>query len=432
MEINNTTDNNNNNCNNKNINYINSPNVNMVNKGCNNHEEESGRGKKSDCLTGSELESSAAPLLDHPQCTFGSTASSRSTTTTTTTTDNNKNNNNNPSSPLSQSEIVIQRYEDFLSRCGDRDTFSEIVYIPENKKLVIDSREYTVGRKLGDGKNGQVIRIYDANKKGYALKSVKSLNEAQREFFALNYLADVNSVANLALNDIFRFNKCYYLVLELYDGDLVDYLNKNSKGFGQAQAVALFRKILQTVKPVHEKGMYNADQKLDNILFRDRGSGVLPDIVVADFGGFNPHAANAVSGYGNNHFGTESHWVPEQCGRVPCDRQRAEIFQLGVLFFYMLTSSLPFGLSAKNSGKDSAYRKLCENFDFDEEHGLSDDLSVTLKKWIEEEKNADLSISDDLWFLISRMMHPNPIKRASLSELLDIIESLNTTLTEPC
>ena len=100
----------------------------------------------------------------------------------------------------------------------------------------------------------------------------------------------------------------------------------------------------------------------------------------------------------------------------------------------MLTSSLPFGSSAKNSGKDSAYKKLC-GFDFDEEQeeqGLSDDFSVTLKKWIEEEKNADLSISDDLWFLISRMMHPNPIKRASLSELLDLIESLNTTLTEPC
>ena len=406
------TDYNNKNYNNNNINNINSPN----DKCCHDLEEGSG-----------SLESASSSPLLVAQCTVGLTASSSSSSfssssfTTTSTT-----------SPLSQCEIVTQQYEDYLSRCADRDTFPEIVYSPQNKSLVIDSREYTVGRKLGDGKNGQVIRIYDANKKGYALKSIKSLHEAQREFFALSYLANVQSVANLALRDIFRFNKCYYLVLEQYDGDLVDYLNKNSNGFDHAKAVALFRKILQTVKPVHEKGMYNADQKLDNILFRNRESGELPDLWVADFGGFNPQAANAESGCGNNHFGTESCWAPEQCGRIPCDRQRAEIFQLGVLFFHMLTSKLPFGLSAKNSGQDSVYRKLCE-FDFDEEHtSRLSEFSVTLKKWIEETQNECMSISDDLWFFISRMMHPNPEKRATLSELLDLIlpicESLNIIL----
>lgn len=346
-----------------------------------------------------------------------------------------------------QSTIFEQLRDDCKSNIFGEMSVDEI-----NRIVTIDFEQYTIERQLGsESKNGYVHCIKNTKtSKLYALKGINDLNEARRELFALRSLRDVRGVSKLAKQQLYflSHNSCssavlllgdakYFLVSVLYKCDLTDYI-KSHPALPLSDKIILFYRILLALTEVRRLGFHNADLKPDNILLfesqNENGINVL-DIAITDFGDFNPN-----SYLSNNTFGTESSIAPEQASSSPCNRFKAEIWQLGVMFYTLLYSELPFGeapiqryydeylvltFSINSRFSDPIYKAIC-SYDFVKNQDPLN-FARSLKGCFGRMKNLNFDsnpYSDKLWWILSRMMHPNPENRATLNELVGMIEQI--------
>ncbi|MCZ6691517.1 MAG: protein kinase [Planctomycetota bacterium] len=138
-----------------------------------------------------------------------------------------------------------------------------------------------------------------------------------------------------------------YLILEYIDGgSLRDQIDKEGR-FPVARALEIAADTMRILVGAHAKGITHGDIKPENILMESTGKVLLADFglsqMMQEAAQDGDLAASLFTQQGEGIQGTIAYMSPEQKDpRRPVDH-RTDIYSLGLVFFEMLTGSLPEG-----------------------------------------------------------------------------------------
>lgn len=153
----------------------------------------------------------------------------------------------------------------------------------------------------------------------------------QREATIVGQLSHPNIVA---IYDIGRHEDLNYIAMDyLPNGSVHD---RMSSGLNGDDVLRITREIASALDHAHEKGYVHRDIKPENILFRADHSAVL-----SDFGVARGLAVNSRMTHVGTVVGTPHYMSPEQTKGNAVDG-RSDLYSLGVVFYEMLTGSLPY------------------------------------------------------------------------------------------
>jgi serine/threonine protein kinase/tetratricopeptide (TPR) repeat protein len=135
-----------------------------------------------------------------------------------------------------------------------------------------------------------------------------------------------------------------FIVMELVRGEpLLEYCERTR--LAVRERVALFMLICQAVQHAHQKGVIHRDLKPSNILVSTTNGGAIPKVI--DFGiakAMGRDSAECLTAMTrvDQALGTVAYMSPEQAGRGGIDIDtRTDIYSLGVIFYELLTGTLP-------------------------------------------------------------------------------------------
>jgi serine/threonine-protein kinase PpkA len=199
---------------------------------------------------------------------------------------------------------------------------------------------YRIVRKINSGGMSTVYlaiqisvgRIVALKVMSPGLTSDPAFNERfQREATIVGQLSHPNIVS---IYDIGREDDLNYIAMDYLPGGSLH--DKMINGLTGAEVIRVTKDIANALEHAHEKGYIHRDIKPENILFRSDNSAVLSDFGVAKVMiGVSrmTHVGTVV--------GTPQYMSPEQARGQTVDA-RSDLYSLGVVFYEMLTGSLPF------------------------------------------------------------------------------------------
>jgi hypothetical protein len=133
--------------------------------------------------------------------------------------------------------------------------------------------------------------------------------------------------------------RCYYMVMEFIDGptlkERLQHMAEDGRRLPLDEAVRIVIAVADALDYAHRHGMVHRDIKPANIMFSQEGHIILTDFGIARIVDTTPLTASGAM------VGTPAYMAPEQgMGRVR--DERADIYSLGVVFYQLVTGTLPF------------------------------------------------------------------------------------------
>lgn len=255
--------------------------------------------------------------------------------------------------------------------------------------------EYRLHESLGAGGMGEVYRaVHSRIGRVVAIKILSRVEPGLR--LAERFVNEARIQAGLhhphiaELYDFVEFEGRPCIIMEYVDGiSLHDRIQQTRAGLPGNEALAVFRAVVEAIAYLHGRGVLHRDIKSSNIKLGSNGQVKLLDFGIAKDP--NSRRLTMIGGC----VGTMDYLSPEQIRGQSADA-RADVWSLGVLFYEMLTASMPF--AADSVGV------LCER--------------ITRAEY----RTAPLSspMSGDLVRIIGRCLRSNPAERyADARELLD-------------
>ena len=218
-----------------------------------------------------------------------------------------------------------------------------------------------------------------------------------------------------------------YLILEYAPkGELLNYIYFPQKGFKEIYSKMIFQKILESIKALHNLGICHRDLKSDNIILDDNFN---PKI--CDFG-YSIHYEDKNNIKPNRQkIGDKSHIPPQMYYNQPYNTFKADIFNLGVILFYIITGKFGFESSNKNNEKynyikEHKFEQFWNTFEIDENiKNLSPEfknLYFKIVSYNEEERPSIDEILNDEWFNEIRNLDSNKYKELNDKLIEDFFE----------
>ncbi len=199
---------------------------------------------------------------------------------------------------------------------------------------------YRIIRKINQGGMSTVyLAIQLSVGREVALKVMSPALNAD-PVFSERFQREANIVGQLShphivsIYDIGRFKNLNYIAMDYLAGGSVH--DKMSTGLSANEALRITEEIANSLDHAHDKGYIHRDIKPENILFRDDDASVLSDFGVAKTLSSASNMTNAGTVVGTPHY-----MSPEQARGKPIDG-RSDLYSLGVVFFEMLTGSVPY------------------------------------------------------------------------------------------
>jgi serine/threonine protein kinase len=207
--------------------------------------------------------------------------------------------------------------------------------------LPIEFGDYRLIRRIG---KGGMASVYEAERRGerFALKrplagfldDPRFLDRFLREADLGRTLHHPNVVR---IVDRGQVGATPYFVMELIDGETLRARLDRDGRLDPTLAASVTAQVAEALDYAHHKGVIHRDLKPSNIMLERSGT-----VKVADYGiarSQHPEAVTRVTHTGS-FLGTPHYAAPEAAeGRT---EPRSDIYSLGVVFFEMLTGSLPF------------------------------------------------------------------------------------------
>ncbi|MDX2088465.1 MAG: serine/threonine-protein kinase [Kofleriaceae bacterium] len=201
---------------------------------------------------------------------------------------------------------------------------------------------YLVEGQLGRGGMGRVMRVrHQALGKAFALKLIKTRMATDpkiREMFyrearlasALTH-DNICSIVDFGSDERFGL----FMVMELLDGHTVHHRLKQSGRLSPKVACDIMWQTADAVRFIHSRAILHGDIKTENI-FMVKTTMTRRLVKLLDFGLARPDL-----GRREVMDGTPEYIAPERIDGAPCS-QASDIYALGIVFFELLTASLPF------------------------------------------------------------------------------------------
>ena len=179
-----------------------------------------------------------------------------------------------------------------------------------------------------------------------------------------------------------------YILLELCaGGDLFDKISPDV-GVDEDLAHLYFTQLMSGLTYIHGQGITHRDIKPENMLLDAQGN-----LKIADFGLCSVYKYKGKERTLHGTCGSLPYIAPEMNGR-PYQGEPVDVWSSGVVLFAMLVGNTPWDEPTYRSPEYTAY--------------LSGEL-LRIDPWTR--------ISGDALSLLRRMMHPDPTRRASLSQI---------------
>jgi len=227
---------------------------------------------------------------------------------------------------------------------------------------MIDER-YSILSKIDSGSFGVVYLVKDnENQINYAAKIFKSDKGSENELEINNIVKEIKSKYILKLvnsgkgiirrnGKIFK-NKKYYIFEYASKGDFFKYIRFSGK-LKEKHCKFFSKKILKTIKKIHDKGIYHLDIKLENILLDEN---LNPKI--ADYGLSKKYDENN-KGIFYHSLGTEGYMPPQMyLKNIKFSGIKSDIFSLAVTMFILIAGIRGFCSSELS---EKYYRLIFDN-----------------------------------------------------------------------
>ncbi|MFV8753933.1 protein kinase domain-containing protein [Nannocystaceae bacterium ST9] len=260
---------------------------------------------------------------------------------------------------------------------------------------------HAIERRIGSGGMGEVFvaRRLDSDQR-VAVKLLRwadpdALFRFKREFRAL---ADARHENLVALGElVVEAEGPAFFTMELVEGrPFVEHVRGHTPVGEQPNLVRLaraFRQLAIGVRELHARGCIHRDLKPSNVLITREGR-----VVILDFGLIAESRGDRAATRSRKMLGTPAYMAPEQ-GQGEAG-MAADLYAIGVMLFECLTGARPF----RGAGLDVVMAKL--------EHDAPDPAE------------RDPTIPRELAELCRRLLATSPSERATIVELLTVVDAL--------
>ena len=201
---------------------------------------------------------------------------------------------------------------------------------------------YRITHKIGSGGFATVYRAFDDTGKNVAIKLPKFLDATLDSSVYDKFEAEANMWKKLKHENITELYESRqiplpFIVIELMEGGDLRQLMKKHRLTIQ-EAIEIMIQVLDAISYAHRMASVHRDIKPENILFTKDGIAKITDWGIGKF------MASASTTMSTGTKGTLAYSAPEQIspkkfGRVDWN---TDIFQLGIVFYEMLTGTNPF------------------------------------------------------------------------------------------
>ena len=205
--------------------------------------------------------------------------------------------------------------------------------------------KYRILEPLGRGGMARVYRGYHPQLDRYVAVKVLRPDLVDDAEFLARFQREARSVAGLRHPNIIQVydfdvqDGIYYMVIELLEGDTLKAWLNNYRASDECMPlgdiVHILLNVLDGLAYAHGEGMIHRDIKPANIMLTSSGQAVLTDFGIAQIVGGTQHTVSGAL------MGTLNYMAPEQGLKGACDA-RSDIYSLGIVFYEMLTRSIPF------------------------------------------------------------------------------------------
>src|SRR5262245_31193352 len=200
--------------------------------------------------------------------------------------------------------------------------------------------KYRVLDRIGRGGMGTVYKAIDETL--HREVAIKVLNaELNDPAIARRFRAEAVTVARLnhpgiaTIFELFQHDGEWLMVMEFLRGETLEGLVGRKGPLPPAQAGDVCMQTLAALAHAHSLGVVHRDLKPANVMVTDSGAVKIMDFGIARVVG-TEHLTSA--GF---MMGTPAYMAPEQVMGQDIDA-RADLYAIGVVFFYLLTGRLPF------------------------------------------------------------------------------------------
>lgn len=209
-----------------------------------------------------------------------------------------------------------------------------------SEKNMIANR-YMVVTSLGSGGMADVYLAIDTilNRevavkvlRGDAGSDPVSLLRFQREASAISKLHHPNVVE---VYDIGEYDGKNYIVMEYIRGKTLKQLIRQRGALPVDEAVAIMKQLVEAVNHAHENNIIHRDIKPQNVLIKDDGT-----VKITDFGIALAHDAVQLT-QSDSVLGS-AHYIAPETTRGETSTVQIDIYALGIVFYELLTGSVPF------------------------------------------------------------------------------------------
>ncbi len=200
---------------------------------------------------------------------------------------------------------------------------------------------YEVIKSIGEGGMANVYLAYDtildrrvAVKvlRGDLSNDEKFVRRFQREALSASSLSHPNIVE---MYDVGEDNGIYYIVMEYIEGKTLKQLIKKRGALTLSETIDIMLQITDGISVAHDSYIIHRDLKPQNIMIKEDGS-----IKITDFG--IAMALNSTQLTQTNSVMGSVHYLPPEQASGKGSTIRSDIYSMGILFYEILTGSLPF------------------------------------------------------------------------------------------
>ncbi len=200
---------------------------------------------------------------------------------------------------------------------------------------------YEIIKSIGEGGMANVYLAYDtildrrvAIKvlRGDLSNDEKFVRRFQREALSASSLSHPNIVE---MYDVGEDHGIYYIVMEYIEGKTLKQLIKKRGALTLSEAIDIMLQITDGISQAHDSYIIHRDLKPQNIMIKEDGS-----IKITDFG--IAMALNSTQLTQTNSVMGSVHYLPPEQASGKGSTIRSDIYSMGILFYELLTGSLPF------------------------------------------------------------------------------------------